>query len=522
VFWLSLVALGSAASPLGVECHTAELAGLSDRAAGGDASAVAALDALGLTARGPAVPWASAAPPDHKAVRAPYGEVEHRVESDNFVLWWGNDNLSFGEADMAALIDLFEDVWDAEVGGIGYPPPQESEGFKFNIYMGTTDPALPEIGGGAYFYWDVEGHPMIVVHPGMLYDPSGVAAHEFFHALQAACGSYQYEGQGAWFYEASANWMPTEVFPSLHETHDSLWAIIMRPELPINFFQYPVTWTPEEIHQYGAWIFVEYLDEWVGGPTFIRDVWMDGPLGGDPMVVIGEMDDGLTRREMFFDFTVRNATWDYAHGDLHAQISEASQWDPDAHWVSGTLRGTDEAWDEPQFPPYTYGVNYWTLRKLPETFQLELDQLERGTTFFAALAWEQGGVHHRLEVPIDSDVRSGTLLVTDGEVPAEAWLVVAAASDTVDDGKTYPYRVRVVDPPPEEEPSTTPTTTEITTEPTDEVVPSASPKPAEQEQAAGCGCATPGGPGGVWPLALLLVALRRTRRSQKLPENARA
>jgi len=431
-------------------------------------------------------------------VRNPYGDIPNSRESEHFVVWWGDEGPSISVATADALLDALEVIWQAEVIAMAYPAPAGTDTYKMNFYVGDTDARLPQIGGGAYYTVDIEGYPMLVTHSSMLEaDLKGVAAHEFFHALQDACNTYEYSGQGAFYWEAGANWMPIEVFPDLRVSHDSIWAVVMKPELPVNQFEYPDEWTPETIHQYGAWIWVQYLDEYIGGPDLIRDSWVLAPPQGDPLEVVGELTD-TEPHALFFDFATRNATWDYEHGDAIEADAQAGMTDPESHWISGRLPEVGEDPVSPEFPPYTYGANYWRAISLPASFELVFEPNAKKIDWHVALAWEEDGEHQRLEM----DQETRVLQVTRWPEDRQAKLVVAVAKTTKDKGKTFPYslEMRAYTPPLD------------TGEDTGD--------PDSGEPVGGCACQAGGSSGDSrLPLALILLLFFAVRPSMPLKES---
>jgi hypothetical protein len=380
-------------------------------------------------------------------VRNPYGSIPHSRESTHFVAWWGDDGPVISNETADALLLALEEVWAAEITEMAYPQPAGTDVYKMNFYLGDTDSRLPAIQGGAYYTVDIEGYPMLVSHTSMIQaDLRGVAAHEFFHALQDACNTYEYSGQGAFYWEAGANWMPIEVFPDLRVSHDSIWAVVMKPELPLNQFKYPDEWTPETIHQYGAWIWVQYLDEVVGGPDLIRDSWTLAEADGDPLLMVGDLTETPVEA-LFFDFATRNATWDYVHGEEIEADAKAGMNDAESHWISGKLPAVDAEPVQPEFPPYTFGANYWRANALPASFALVFDPDAPKLDWHVALAWESEGEHHRIEM--DQETRRMEVARWPGDRKAK--LVVAVAKTTKDKGKTFSYSLGLesFDPPEE-------------------------------------------------------------------------
>ena len=60
------------------------------------------------------------------------------------------------------------------------------------------------------------------------------AAHELYHAIQHVTGRYR-ETAGLWFWEATATWMESQVFPQATAYARFLYGYALLPHLPIDF-----------------------------------------------------------------------------------------------------------------------------------------------------------------------------------------------------------------------------------------------------------------------------------------------
>lgn len=252
-------------------------------------------------------------PPDAKATRDAYG-VPNSLESENFIIRWGS-GVAAGDAQ--DMLDAFEHSWAVEVVQMDHPQPPGTDTHKFNVYVGSTGGGTPDhYGAAGYFNTDSAGWPMIVLNPSTVEDTEyGVTtvAHELYHAVQYATGTYQYEDEGAWFWEATASWVEVEVYPDNPGYVAFLFGYALLPHLELNFFDYPDTGALQEYHQYGAFIFPRYLAEFVGDWRIVRNAWVEPQaVGNDPMAAIeAEIADlGVGMDEAFMDFAARNVTWD--------------------------------------------------------------------------------------------------------------------------------------------------------------------------------------------------------------------
>ncbi len=351
--------LGAHAAPPAVPCATMELLD----------GAWLAPELLGDGARLDAPP-----PPDGKLLRDAYG-VPNKLESDNFVIRWGS---GVSTSNAQAMLDAFELSWAVELIEMDHPPPPGSDTHKFNVYVGRTGGNTPDhYGAAGYFNTDDEGWPMIVLNPSTVSDPEygeTTVAHEFYHSVQYATGSYSYEDEAAWFWEATASWIEAEVYPDNPGYVVFLFGYALLPYLEVNFFDYPDSGALQEYHQYGAFIWPRYLAEFVGDWRVVRNAWVEPQtLQDDPMVALqAEVEDlGADLDVAFMDFAARNVTWDYAHGDWYeAYVDGYADYYPsqDARVVLEVDgAGTDGPWSPADaVTPRRYGYNVIRIEDLDE------------------------------------------------------------------------------------------------------------------------------------------------------------
>ena len=104
---------------------------------------------------------------------------------------------------------------------MNFPAPYGTDSHLFNIYLGDSGSGAPSAyGNSGYYSVDNDGWPMIVLNQMILdssADQHGVLPHEFFHAVQHACETYDYLGDGAWYWEATAMWIESQIYPNLAE-----------------------------------------------------------------------------------------------------------------------------------------------------------------------------------------------------------------------------------------------------------------------------------------------------------------
>jgi hypothetical protein len=382
---------------------------------------------------------------DEKTVHDAYSGVPNRYETDNFSIWWG-DNHTMGQTHIEKLGSNFEVSWQAVVEELGYPQPVGTSETKFNVYIGDTGNGTPSAEGAVgYFWYAPDGSPMIVIDKSLVKQPDSAkltAGHEFFHAVQDAVDTYTFSGNAQWWYEATSNWILTEIYPTNGGYASTLYGVALRPEFPVNHFGYPYTGACEDDHHYGAFIFALYLSENHGGSDIIYDSWLSGSAGGDPLDVVDDLlkVKGTTLTDAHLDYAFHNATWNYKDEDNLEWFAEAYVDDCGDHRDLGTIGATSEWARSSTYAPRTYGVNYWRLDELPEVFTLEFEG-EGGAEWQVGLAWQTGSSHSSLVM----DDPDSTFVVRDWVEPGEAWLVIGAIDTMTDDGSHFDYQVRIHD-----------------------------------------------------------------------------
>lgn len=303
-----------------------------------------------------------------KSERNPYG-VPNAQATDDFVIRWGNS----GGVDLGAIDDLaeaLEDAWQTQIIDLDHPAPPSTDSTKMNVYIGDTGSGSPSgAGAGGYFTGDDEGYPMLVVALASLQAGGDwlrvVALHEFYHSVQWGLESYGYgDGDpGAWYWEATASWIPSVTDPSSSANGSFLFGFGLLPHTSVDSFDYPDTGALAEYHQYGAFIFPTWLMEDGLPPSVIRNTWVS-PAGGtnDPLEAL-RAELATYERDLdvdFADFAAHNAFWDYVHGDAWAAQIEATQGQfPSAAPVTLELDGPTDGpvSPPPGLRPARYGAN---------------------------------------------------------------------------------------------------------------------------------------------------------------------
>lgn len=145
---------------------------------------------------------------------------------------------------------------------------------------------LPDYPISVYFLqiWPAEGltqstigENTIILLPARHEDPNGptnvarveaTAAHELFHVIQERIriNSFKNSDPWAWFGEATASFMETEVFPNSRQYLPALYKWFDQPDLPLNM-------PPNQSREYGGMIFCMFLRDRFPQKNLIYEVW---------------------------------------------------------------------------------------------------------------------------------------------------------------------------------------------------------------------------------------------------------
>ena len=137
-------------------------------------------------------------------------------------------------------------------------------------YCTTDDPDLvdpdstyPYYDGSAYCVLDNNYTEAIFSNHTPLQNLQVTAAHEFFHAVQAAYDFFD----DVWMIEGTATWMEDQVYTSINDNRQYLVdSQLHQPGVPLDKGS-------QCCFQYGEWIWWRYLSESLGDPSIIRDIW---------------------------------------------------------------------------------------------------------------------------------------------------------------------------------------------------------------------------------------------------------
>ena len=386
--------------------------------------------------RGPAV-HADAIARD-KSSRNPWG-VPNEQLTENFAIRWGDD-WTANTSGLATLAAALEDAWSVQIGDMSHPAPWSADDTLLNVYIGDTGDGTPgSFGAGGYFNQDDAGYPMLVINPASLDEAAWtrvVAIHEFYHAVQWGLDTYTYvEGEpGAWYWEATASWIPGMVDPDSPANANFLWGFALAAHLPLDAFDYPDSGALQEFHQYGAMIFPTYISEHLGEWEPIRNSWVSPANGtNDPIVALrAELDAiGEDFGAVFTDFIAHNVFWDYRHGDTYALYVQGGQQsypgsDPVTAWITGA--GSDSVAQSEV--PRRYGSNTLRFDLDPGDWRLELELDTTGSAGSPA-AWGATLVRRDGDITYEAvDIVDGAATIEFTADGSDVGLALGAWSDT--------------------------------------------------------------------------------------------
>ena len=418
------------------------------------------------------VPPVDRPPSTDKLSRDAYGVTANERLTDNFAIRWGDDGR-VSSAEIDRLADAFEASWLEEILVQGHPVPTGADDYRFNIYIGDSGGGTPAgYGAAGYFTSDRDGWPMVVVAAETLDNPDYAditAAHEFYHAIQGGTGRYEYAGDSAWFWEASATWASATVYPSNLNYATFMFGYAFLPHYPVNFFEYPDSWDVEDYYQYGAFIVPLHLSEVTADRELIREVWTDRGPERDPLTMLQRLLDerGLSFDDAFLDHAARMATFDYPQGSGYERVADgyAAYFTESENMVAAEVgaAGTAGLVSGPRgLEPYRYGFNSIRVDVGDaHTIDVTVEGDDQGSrrsdaTWGGKLVVEDGADRTYVDLTWSGTTGTATVEGLDGET---LWLVVSPWTDETAyfDSEQFAYRYSVtlsggVEPDEPEEP----------------------------------------------------------------------
>ncbi len=343
-------------------------------------------------------------------------------------------------------------------------PPNLALGHYVNVYIHDTEddsdgfPGEEEDWGNAVGGNDFGGLDMELAE----YTDPLVIIHEGFHVFQETENpGYWYEGDGAWFSEATANWYASRwLGAAADEAFIEAGAIFAAPHESLwrswdNSSEYdPESWQ-RTIHQYAMSSFLIFLTELRG---IDAQLIADGYNLTDEILPQALLYTSIPNlRELFGDWAGQNvADFAYINRTQFEKAQEELEWSGDEddinpHVVSLPSSGTDGEWfrPDPDLSPEDWSYNVIQVEGGTDgaySFVFAGDEAgsDGAAAFFEVRVvvgdGDDGYKYHTF--PLDEGVE-GSLTVEVTEADDYLYLIVAAVPEHFEGSQIYSYEVLI-------------------------------------------------------------------------------
>ena len=275
------------------------------------------------------------------------GDGENRIVTEHFSVEWDGNAIS--ESKAQSFADALEHSWEVEFEELGWRPPARSGQWLTLAYVsgGNYAGAVTSVEncGGEYIPYIVAGKSAFL--QGTWYQD--MAGHELNHASQF---SYGY-GHEFYFWESTATWIEEYLYPNHNAWSPYISGYSQAPHLAIN----KSSQQDQDVfyHMYGMAIFNFYLDEYIGGPELIEELWEYSRSNGTQYDLwIGSVleDKGFDWSEIYEGFIAANSVMDYAESSYFPEVTRADS--VNSFPAEGGNSGAEK--------PEGYGQNYARVR----------------------------------------------------------------------------------------------------------------------------------------------------------------
>lgn len=228
-----------------------------------------------------------------------------------------------GVADVVERLGgAFENARAVEVDALGYrTPPNEG---LYPVYVGGSLSLTQPLGDPS----SPSRPSFTTITPAILRSSTpdevllATAAHEYFHAIQNA---YDWSAP-QWVKEGSADWMETLVTGDPTVAGIELRSVVPFPRLSIE--------TIGGGHEYGAWIFFQFLTERYGSNDVVKDIWeqLNVAFAATDAATVDTLDTTLSARgSSFADAWATFLVWElrishFSHGAEYRAALAGTQW----------------------------------------------------------------------------------------------------------------------------------------------------------------------------------------------------
>ncbi len=257
---------------------------------------------------------------------------EETLETRFFILHYtrsGADAVTSQYA--AAVAAIIDSVWKREINEFGWPAPPadcgEGGDTRYDVYLidtladgtmlGYTEPQAllgdnpatsATEGWASYSYLAIEND--FDNDPDALALMRATLAHEFHHAIQFGYDLNDIGGQ--WYYEATATWMETQVFPEEEDASPYVGDLFATPDLCVGS-------TPADgrydMRVYAEWLLIDSLARDYGRRA-VQRLWeliVDHEGMASFYALAEEL--GTTPQQIIQRYAIRNLLRDYALAD---------------------------------------------------------------------------------------------------------------------------------------------------------------------------------------------------------------
>ena len=355
-----------------------------------------------------------------------------QLSSENFVLKWGTEYITTGIEE--AILESFEAVWERQLVEWGMPAPFGTDSYLFNVYIGNTGSNAPTVepGVGGYYTRDSQGWPIIVLNPSSL--SATLIAHEFFHALQDASGSYG-TPEGRWFWESTAEWAAAAMNPNSTQGVSAIGNYLALSHESIDTFVHLYDAETEEdrvyaLYAYGSVLFPIYLNEITGEEQLIPQVWKQGSPWISPLSTIEVLlaERGFDFYDVWMDHNTSTIFMDeYTYGGMYQELAGYDWWD---QWTGS---GTAMTEDTSDISVEHLGFRVHRLSSATESkyrFQVWADPIGTYDSIaeFRAFIMQRKGLEYR-KIPLEINHWFGEITISDVDEFDDMYLVVGAWAD---------------------------------------------------------------------------------------------
>jgi len=218
--------------------------------------------------------------------RPTYAGTESLEESLHFIVHYTQEGMEAVTQAYACSVKTYAEYsWDFECTQLGWrnPPIDGGRGGdnRYDIYIksisgakGEADPEPEYSGSNEWSSSYIQINTNLDIESNL----KATIAHEFNHACQFA---YTYKDGLSiaenWFYESTATWIQTLVFPEVHDEMRffnpsyNIYNPLNHPEIRVNY--YGPSENTDDKYIYANFVFPKFFAEWLNDNDVIQKIW---------------------------------------------------------------------------------------------------------------------------------------------------------------------------------------------------------------------------------------------------------